>query len=141
MQNHIYFDTLSIRDGIQVRPIFFYYFVCTSRWYIPNYSMAEELAWGRNAGCRFAHGSCGEWIDTQLLRCQTNYCSHNYFTYATLIPNILPYLSSGSTLAPFCNRLRGSPVRLGCTIDRNIISVCNLIDYGASPPLPEFQVI
>jgi len=61
---------------IHVRSIFFYYFVFTSRWYIPNYSMAEELAWGRNAGCRFAHGSCGEWIDTQLLRCQINYRSY-----------------------------------------------------------------
>ena len=35
------------------------------RWYQVNYSMADDLVWGRNAGCRFAVGSCGEWIQRQ----------------------------------------------------------------------------
>ena len=33
-----------------------------------NYSLADELIWGRDAGCRFAEGSCGEWIRDRLNR-------------------------------------------------------------------------
>ena len=48
----------------------------------------------------------------------------------------------GTTLAPFCNYLIDfqSPARLGCTIDREIVSVCNLLDYGGFPIPPEYQV-
>lgn len=38
------------------------------RWYYVYYDEAEKLHWGRNLGCRFAHGSCGEWIDTHTSR-------------------------------------------------------------------------
>lgn len=31
-------------------------------WYRANYSMAQELDWGRNLGCDFAMKSCKEWI-------------------------------------------------------------------------------
>ena len=49
---------------------------------------------------------------------------------------------SGATLAPYCNFLIEfqSPARLGCTIDRESVSVCNLLDYGATPIPAEFQV-
>lgn len=30
-----------------------------------NYSVADELIWGQGAGCEFATGSCGNWIQTQ----------------------------------------------------------------------------
>jgi len=82
-------------------------------WYRPNYDFAEALAFGQNAGCRLPHGSCGEFIQTQQQR--------------------------GSTLAPYCNYLGLDPIRLGCTIDREIVSFCNLIDYGAAPPPTEYQ--
>ena len=47
----------------------------------------------------------------------------------------------GTTLAPFCNRLIDfqSPARLGCTTDREIVSVCNLLDYGGTPIPTEYQ--
>lgn len=38
------------------------------RWYNVDFSMAEDHAWGRLSGCRFAHGSCGEWIRTREAR-------------------------------------------------------------------------
>jgi hypothetical protein len=38
------------------------------RWYIPNYDLAQELAWGRNRGCSIPHGSCAEHIQNQQTR-------------------------------------------------------------------------
>lgn len=35
------------------------------RWYQVNYSLADNFVWGLGAGCRFAEGSCREWINTQ----------------------------------------------------------------------------
>ena len=43
-------------------------------------------------------------------------------------------------MAPYCNFLLQNPVRLGCTVDREIVSICNLVDYGATPPPAEYQV-
>ena len=37
-------------------------------WYSANYSMAQELGWGRNLGCDFAMKSCKEWISTRSSR-------------------------------------------------------------------------
>jgi len=34
-------------------------------WYSANYSMAQELGWGKNLGCNFAMKSCKEWISTK----------------------------------------------------------------------------
>lgn len=86
-------------------------------WYNVNYSLADPLVWGRNAGCRFALGSCLEWIQTQN--------------------------TAGQTIAPFCNYLLtntpsvADPI-LGCTFDRESISRCNLIQLPASQlPLNE----
>lgn len=37
-------------------------------WYSANYSMAQELGWGRNLGCPFAMKSCKEWIASKSSR-------------------------------------------------------------------------
>jgi leishmanolysin-like peptidase len=34
-------------------------------WYLPNYALAEELAWGRGLGCDFALKSCKDWMETR----------------------------------------------------------------------------
>ena len=34
-------------------------------WYLPNYSLAEDLKWGKGLGCDFALKSCKEWMDTR----------------------------------------------------------------------------
>lgn len=38
------------------------------RWYRPNYEVAEALAHGSQAGCRFPHSSCLEHINGQIGR-------------------------------------------------------------------------
>lgn len=66
----------------------------------------------------------------------------HYHVILILLIKCSPHLFfSGSTLAPFCNRLFEPPYQLGCTVDRSVVSVCNLIDYGESPPPSEYQVI
>lgn len=37
-------------------------------WYSANYSMAQELGWGRHLGCDFAMKSCKEWISSKSSR-------------------------------------------------------------------------
>lgn len=37
-------------------------------WYSANYSMAQELGWGRNLGCNFSMKSCKEWISSKSFR-------------------------------------------------------------------------
>ena len=44
------------------------FLACINRWYIPNYDLADPLAFGKNAGCRFLHGSCREHIELQETR-------------------------------------------------------------------------
>ncbi|KAL5468697.1 hypothetical protein EMCRGX_G029805 [Ephydatia muelleri] len=77
-------------------------------WYQVNYSMAQPLVWGQNAGCLFAAGSCLGYTTSKL--------------------------ASGSSIDPFCNHYAMTPDLLGCTIDRAAVSYCNLIQYPT--PLP-----
>lgn len=65
-----------------------------------------------------------------------------YFHHAMLSLAECFNYCSGATLAPYCNYLIDfqSPARLGCTIDRESVSVCNLLDYGTTPIPAEFQV-
>lgn len=35
------------------------------RWYRANYTMAENLEWGKGLGCDFVMKSCKFWIDQQ----------------------------------------------------------------------------
>ena len=37
-------------------------------WYLPEYSLAEPLKWGKNLGCDFVLKSCKEWMDIKKQR-------------------------------------------------------------------------
>ena len=109
------------------------------RWYTVNYDAAEALAWGRNAGCRFAHGSCGEVIETRSMGWVSQF--HLHYWYVN-VQCSLPSHFRGQTLTPFCNRFANAN-ELGCTVDRLAVSFCNLIEYSVTNtnrPPPEFQV-
>ncbi|XP_046600078.1 leishmanolysin-like peptidase isoform X1 [Neodiprion lecontei] len=83
-------------------------------WYSANYSMAQELGWGRNLGCNFAMKSCKEWISTKL--------SH--------FPD-----KKGKSIHPFCNKVKRDPLHTECTDDRSSVALCNLIEHPR--PLPK----
>jgi leishmanolysin-like peptidase len=77
-------------------------------WYMPDYSLAQQLEWGRGLGCAFAKGSCGEWINDKQSR-------------------------PGDTIYPFCERLKNrTPLKLKCTVDRFAVAICNLVEYSAA---------
>ncbi|PBC31857.1 Leishmanolysin peptidase [Apis cerana cerana] len=80
-------------------------------WYSANYSMAQELGWGRNLGCNFSMKSCKEWISSKSFRL------------------------SGKSIHPFCNKVKQDPLQTECTDDRSSVALCNLIKY--SQPLPK----
>ncbi|XP_035379419.1 leishmanolysin-like peptidase [Electrophorus electricus] len=81
-------------------------------WYTANYSMAENLEWGKDLGCDFVMKSCKFWIDRQRLM--------------------------NPTRTPYCNSVRGTPLQLSCRQDQLAVAVCNLQKYGQ--PLPhEYQ--
>lgn len=37
-------------------------------WYKANYSMAQDLSWGKNLGCDFVLKSCKHWMDTKRMK-------------------------------------------------------------------------
>lgn len=82
------------------------------RWYVANYSYAEDLQWGKNLGCDFVKKSCKEWIDDRL--------------------------KSGQSIRPFCNYLSSSPLadqpKYECNSNRDAVLLCNLGKY--SSPIP-----
>ncbi|XP_014219740.1 leishmanolysin-like peptidase isoform X2 [Copidosoma floridanum] len=80
-------------------------------WYSANYSMAQELGWGRNLGCDFSMKSCKEWIVQK---------SSKFF---------------GKSIHPFCNKVKRDPLQTECTDDRSSVALCNLIEYPE--PLPK----
>ncbi|CAK9806829.1 Leishmanolysin-like peptidase [Anthophora quadrimaculata] len=79
-------------------------------WYSANYSMAQELGWGRNLGCDFAMKSCKEWISSKSSRL------------------------SGKSIHPFCNKVKQDPLQTECTDDRSSVALCNLIKYQQALP-------
>ncbi|MBN3307421.1 LMLN peptidase, partial [Amia calva] len=81
-------------------------------WYTANYSVAERLDWGRGMGCDFVMKSCRFWIDKQR---QLN-----------------------QTVAPYCDALRSTPLKLTCRQDQMAVAVCNLQKYPKIIPL-EYQ--
>ncbi|KAG8547514.1 hypothetical protein GDO81_028138 [Engystomops pustulosus] len=83
------------------------------RWYRANYSMAQRLDWGRGKGCDFAMKSCKFWMDQQSRRKEN--------------------------VSPFCNTLRGNPLRLTCRQDQKAVAICNLHKFPRSLP-QEYQV-
>ncbi|XP_049820821.1 leishmanolysin-like peptidase [Aethina tumida] len=77
-------------------------------WYIANYSMAEEMSWGKGLGCDFVMKSCKEWITMKSTK--------------------------GFSIHPFCNKLKREPLQTECTDDRTSVALCNLIQHGQLLP-------
>uniref|UniRef100_A0A8C1FVS1 Leishmanolysin-like peptidase n=1 Tax=Cyprinus carpio carpio TaxID=630221 RepID=A0A8C1FVS1_CYPCA len=82
-------------------------------WYRANYSMAENLEWGRGLGCDFVMKSCKFWID-----------QHRH---------------TRPTLSPYCDSVRSAPLQLTCRQDQLAVAVCNLQKFPQSLPA-EYQV-
>ncbi|CAH1153503.1 unnamed protein product [Phaedon cochleariae] len=78
-------------------------------WYIANYSMAEDMSWGRNLGCDFVLKSCKEWITTKSAR--------------------------GYSIHPFCNKVKRDPLQTECTDDRTSVALCNLVEHKEELPM------
>ncbi|VDK34647.1 unnamed protein product [Taenia asiatica] len=72
-------------------------------WYLPNYSLAEHLAWGANRGCIFSTESC--------------------YSY------MLDQLAKGADIAPFCLTPQDKDLAdlFICTPGRRSFGYCNLV--------------
>ncbi|KAI5628088.1 leishmanolysin-like peptidase [Silurus asotus] len=81
-------------------------------WYRANYSMAEDLEWGKGLGCDFVMKSCKFWIDQQR--------------------------KMKPTVSPYCDSVRGMPLQLSCRQDLLAVAVCNLQKYPQTLP-QEYQ--
>ncbi|XP_043668427.1 leishmanolysin-like peptidase isoform X3 [Vespula pensylvanica] len=79
-------------------------------WYSANYSMAQELGWGKHLGCDFAMKSCKEWISSKSSRL------------------------SGKSIHPFCNKVKQDPLQTECTDDRSSVALCNLVKHSQLLP-------
>lgn len=81
-------------------------------WYKANYSMADELDWGRHLGCKFAKSSCKTWMEDNM--------------------------DDEHSAQPFCFTVKQTPLRMRCTHSRMSLALCNLRQY--EKPLPsEYQ--
>jgi len=78
-----------------------------SGWYIPDYSKAQDLSWGRGAGCAFATKSCKE---------------------------LMEIAEDADESTPFCNTLMGNAERTYCTADSKSVGSCNLVKYTSRVP-------
>ncbi|XP_039762787.1 leishmanolysin-like peptidase isoform X2 [Pararge aegeria] len=77
-------------------------------WYRADYSHATPLDWGRGLGCNFAMTSCKQWLNAQRLRKKNP--------------------------APFCERIKGDPLRTECSPRRNAVVLCNLVRHDTILP-------
>ncbi|KAJ8976088.1 hypothetical protein NQ317_011577 [Molorchus minor] len=77
-------------------------------WYLANYSIAEEMTWGKGLGCDFAIKSCKEWMAQKMGR--------------------------GSSIHPYCNKVKRDPLQTECTDDRTAVALCNLIKHDQELP-------
>ncbi|XP_041983428.1 leishmanolysin-like peptidase isoform X2 [Aricia agestis] len=75
-------------------------------WYRADYSQAAPLAWGKGLGCGFAMGSCKQWLNTQRRK----------------------------NPAPFCERVKGEPLRTECSARRDAVVLCNLVRHDKILP-------
>ena len=75
--------------------------------YVPDYTRAHPLTWGRGAGCDFATKSCLELSEQAALL---------------------------DVPSPFCNSLMADSERTFCTSDKSSVGSCNLVMYNE--PLP-----
>ena len=81
-------------------------------WYRANYSMAEELDWGRGKGCVFAKASCKTWMESHLRKQEP--------------------------ADPFCFTIKKAPLHMRCTHSRLSLALCNLKKYDQTLP-EEYQ--
>ncbi|CAH0731104.1 unnamed protein product, partial [Brenthis ino] len=77
-------------------------------WYLADYSKATPLHWGRGLGCNFAMMSCKQWLGSQHLRRRNP--------------------------APFCERVKGDPLRTECSPHRSAVVLCNLVRHDTILP-------
>ncbi|RVE44483.1 hypothetical protein evm_010887 [Chilo suppressalis] len=77
-------------------------------WYKADYSHATPLDWGRGLGCNFAMKSCKQWLQARSYRRKNT--------------------------APFCSRVKGSPLRTECSPRRNAVVLCNLVRHSTILP-------
>ncbi|KAL0808932.1 hypothetical protein ABMA28_012593 [Loxostege sticticalis] len=75
-------------------------------WYRADYEHAAPLDWGRGLGCQFAMASCKQWLNTQRRK----------------------------NPAPFCERIKGSPLRTECSPRRTAVVLCNLVRHDTILP-------
>lgn len=81
-----------------------------SGWYRANYEMAEDLDWGRNAGCIFAQNSCKAVMDFQLRK--------------------------NDSISPYCTELPSKGhTHTGCTHNYHGVGICNFVKYETPLPL------
>jgi hypothetical protein len=60
-----------------------------SGWYLPDYSIADPLGWGRNQGCSFATQGCPAWPSGSGYKCAGELdkaCLADYLSYGTCNP-------------------------------------------------------
>ncbi len=81
------------------------------RWYLPDYSYAGQLSWGRDKGCHFVLDSCGGWLKYQ----------------------------DGVAHTPFCDGRDYNNGRSGCVNDRTSVGPCLIHNYTLTLP-QEYQV-
>ncbi|KAJ8706598.1 hypothetical protein PYW07_012676 [Mythimna separata] len=75
-------------------------------WYRADYSHATPLDWGKGLGCKFSMVSCKQWLNTQRRK----------------------------NPAPFCERIKGNPLRTECSPRRNAVVLCNLVRHDTILP-------
>lgn len=81
-------------------------------WYKVNYSMSEDLDWGKKLGCTFAKHSCRSWMKKRI--------------------------NKNESPSPFCFKTKQTPLHTGCTHSDDAIALCNLQKYPKSLPI-EYQ--
>lgn len=81
-------------------------------WYKANYSMAQDLDWGKNLGCVFSKASCKTWMESRMRK--------------------------GNSVNPYCFTVKQSPLRMRCTHSKLSVGLCNLKKYRTNIPV-EYQ--
>lgn len=79
-----------------------------SGWYFPDYSKAQDLPWGKGAGCDFATKSCMELMNEASQDDEVN--------------------------SPFCDTLMNNAEKTYCTADHSSVGSCNLVLYDQKLP-------
>ncbi|KAL9951989.1 hypothetical protein ACROYT_G044753 [Oculina patagonica] len=81
-------------------------------WYRANYSLADELDWGKGLGCLFTKASCKTWMEK--------------------------HLKKKKSAVPFCYAIKKAPLHMRCTHSKLSVALCNLRKYNRALP-EEYQ--